>query len=291
MSAKDYVLSSTVPWFIPKADSIEQQMTTVLRRKLKDQNAKIVWRNNDISLDGGIRRWDRRGPDTVFEKGFTLRDEFPESKGLTDKSVDIEEYINMHHDPSVFVSTAQPYREGGQVKRWQPDNLKDWYEYTIFAYGGIDANATLGDNPDVNPFPFQHEVSFVGGNRREFIYSARQYDRNGTLIRIWRNNTFDVTANEQFQVPVSKLPPFTPVPNVQLTTWKSAGVYEGYTKLPTDPPSFHAINLASAHVGHHAPVSFMVTSAATSKAVSSSGHEHLEEAMKEKGEITVDTLM
>ncbi|KAG6828576.1 hypothetical protein H0H92_007506 [Tricholoma furcatifolium] len=226
MSNKDFFTACAVPWFLKKTDDIEQQINNQLQYLLKD-STNVVWRTQGV--ENGLVRWDDRHPDIVFKDGFVPRANPPQGQ-LRYGIVDLWRYV-VYHDLAIFVSTTRTQRVGTAVERWAPNNLTSLFEYTIHVYGGIEVNATLGDHK----FVHQDEISFPGGIRREFIYSARQYDATGKVVRVWINRQFDLLANGRYEVPLFRLPDILNWSvGVQITHWLAPGKYEYYHKLPSD---------------------------------------------------------
>ncbi|KAG6841114.1 hypothetical protein C0991_001802 [Blastosporella zonata] len=226
MSNKDFFIACAIPWFLKKTDEIEQEVNNQLQYQLNDLSA-VVWRTEGV--ENGLVRWDDRHPDVIFKDGFVPRAN-PSEGQLRPGTVDLWRYV-VYHDFAVFVSTTRTRRVGTGVERWAPNNQTNLFEYTVYAYGGIEVNSTLGDHP----FPHQDEISFPGGIKREFIYCARQYDAKGAVIRVWINTHFDLMANGRFQVPLFRLPDVLNWSvGVQIVNWLAPGQYQYYHKLPTD---------------------------------------------------------
>jgi hypothetical protein len=75
-----------------------------------------------------------------------------------------------------------------RVRIWTPRDLRNIYQYEIYAPGGIDVPLTLGRIG--NPFYSQNEVAFPGGIAPQYIRSVRQYDSNGRVSQIIANGGF-----------------------------------------------------------------------------------------------------
>ncbi|KAB8164675.1 hypothetical protein FH609_018420 [Streptomyces sp. 3MP-14] len=107
-----------------------------------------------------LYRADGRAPDVVFAEGFEPRD-------VVNGQYDLEQYV-LVNQPSPFVSTSYDH-----------DLYKDWgsarFNYYIDAPGGIDVNATIGDQ---HRWADQVEVAFPGGVATEFIVGACPIDRD-----------------------------------------------------------------------------------------------------------------
>ncbi|MGH8879901.1 MAG: scabin-related ADP-ribosyltransferase, partial [Stackebrandtia sp.] len=105
-----------------------------------------------------VYRADRRAPQAIFDEGFAARD-------VQDGQYDVRSYV-LQNQPSPFVSTT--YRD---------DLYKDWkspYYYFVDAPGGVDVNATIGDD---HKFADQEEVAFPGGILPRFIEKGCPVDR------------------------------------------------------------------------------------------------------------------
>jgi hypothetical protein len=114
-----------------------------------------VWR----TTCGTLYRSDGRGPATVFEQGFLPKD-------VIDGQYDIESYV-LVNQPSPYVSTTYDH---DLYKTW----YKSGYNYYIDAPGGVDVNATIGDQ---HRWADQVEVAFPGGIRTEFIIGVCPVDK------------------------------------------------------------------------------------------------------------------
>lgn len=102
------------------------------------------------------------------------------------------------------------------------------FQYGVFAHGGIDVNALLGNYN----FSNQNEVTFPGGIRREFIRSARQY--GGTrLVAIWDNPYFDPTQNGPYA------PSWQDLPHVIRGTNVPVFLFPYFDGSPFPPASDH----------------------------------------------------
>ncbi|GAB2700081.1 hypothetical protein GCM10010442_17360 [Kitasatospora kifunensis] len=103
-------------------------------------------------------RSDGRDPSVIFDQGFGPKD--------TNGQYDITSYV-LQNQPSPFVSTT-----------YDPELYKKWkkvpWDYFIDAPGGIDVNATIGDQ---HQYADQVEVAFPGGVDRHFIRRACPVDR------------------------------------------------------------------------------------------------------------------
>ncbi|RGD57072.1 hypothetical protein DR950_04045 [Kitasatospora xanthocidica] len=113
------------------------------------------WRKNCHPLF----RSDGRDPSVIFEQGFAPKD-------TVNGQYDITSYV-LQNQPSPFVSTT-----------YDPELYKKWkkvpWDYFIDAPGGIDVNATIGDQ---HQYADQVEVAFPGGVDRHFISRACPVDR------------------------------------------------------------------------------------------------------------------
>ncbi|SOD59051.1 hypothetical protein SAMN06297387_101457 [Streptomyces zhaozhouensis] len=105
-----------------------------------------------------LYRADGRSPEVIFEEGFEPRD-------VVGGQYDLEQYV-LVNQPSPFVSTSYDH-----------DLYKGWrsagYNYYIDAPGGIDVNATIGDQ---HRWADQVEVAFPGGIATEFVVGACPID-------------------------------------------------------------------------------------------------------------------
>ncbi|MDT0341311.1 ADP-ribosyltransferase [Streptomyces litchfieldiae] len=106
-----------------------------------------------------LYRAETRAPQVIFEEGFHPKDP-------VNGQYDLVRYV-LVNQPSPFVSTTYDH-----------DLYKDWgratYNYYIDAPGGIDVNATIGDQ---HRWADQVEVAFPGGVDRAFIVGACPIDR------------------------------------------------------------------------------------------------------------------
>ncbi|ONK11067.1 ADP-ribosyltransferase [Streptomyces sp. MP131-18] len=105
-----------------------------------------------------LYRAENRSPAVIFEEGFRPKD--------VNGQYDLEAYV-LKNQPSPFVSTTYDhdlYKEWGRAK----------YNYYVDAPGGIDVNATIGDQ---HRWADQVEVAFPGGIDRSFIVGACPVDR------------------------------------------------------------------------------------------------------------------
>ncbi|KAG6914095.1 hypothetical protein DXG01_002459 [Tephrocybe rancida] len=272
MSNKDFFTACAIPWFKEQTDNIEQQINNQLQYQLNNL-AVVVWRTEGV--ENGLVRWEDRHPDVIFKDGFVPRANPPKGQ-LRTGIADLYRYV-VYHDFAIFVSTARTHRVGTTVQRWAPNNQTNVFEYTVYAYGGINVNATLGDHP----FVHQDEIAFPGGIKPEFIYCARQYDANGTVIRVWINMNFNLMANgPRYQVPLYRLPDVLNwSTGVQITNWISPGKYEYYHKLGTDPARAIIQDTTQA------------LSAETPTSATASFISEQPEAMWQPGSVQVDTLL
>lgn len=109
-----------------------------------------------------LYRSDDRPPSTIFDEGFQVRD--PSNNNYDD--------FVRYNTPSNFVSTTRDPNLS-----WPSD-----YKYTIDAPGGIDADATIPDNPfGPNSLKPESEISFQGGIPREHIVGANPVRPDGSL--------------------------------------------------------------------------------------------------------------
>jgi hypothetical protein len=187
-------LTAVLAWFTRDFERVINRLDTV-------NNARAIeWRTDTVTDFRGhpvpaaaerLIRWDTRHPDQVFQHGFVPQYAPPEGDALPDQYLNLETYVGQN-TPSIFVSTARYYNQDGRNQRWTPRNIANRFEYEIFAYGGIDINLSLGHD---HQYSNQREIAFPGGIRPEFIRTAREYDGDGRIIRIWANGGFDPSAN------------------------------------------------------------------------------------------------
>jgi hypothetical protein len=111
-----------------------------------------------------LYRSDNRPPAEIFRDGFEVRD--PNNNNYDD-------FVRWN-TPSNFISTT---RDPDLYQRWGSD-----YRYTIDAPGGIDADATIPDNPfgPTSAAP-ESEVTFQGGVRPDQVSGAHPVKPDGTL--------------------------------------------------------------------------------------------------------------
>ncbi|EMK2598523.1 RICIN domain-containing protein [Bacillus bombysepticus] len=163
--------------------------------RAEHSNKEPKWRKKILKdLDGKTKRdraqrlirWDRRPPNEILLNGFLPQvvDSSP-----TDSETNLYNFVKKN-SKSIFVSTTkQQFKSNGNKgKIWTPRSISTGiiYEYEIFAPGGIEINESFGNN---SPWPNQHEVTFPGGIRPEFIRSVREF-HNGNVVRIWENPNF-----------------------------------------------------------------------------------------------------
>ncbi|BCY08526.1 ADP-ribosyltransferase [Actinoplanes sp. L3-i22] len=116
---------------------------------------KPVWRKSC----GTLYRSDSRGPETIFEQGFSAKD-------VDHGQYDVAQYV-LVNQPSPYVSTTYDH-----------DLYKSWYKsgfnYYIDAPGGVDVNKTIGSK---HKYADQLEVAFPGGIRREYVIGVCPVDK------------------------------------------------------------------------------------------------------------------
>lgn len=103
-----------------------------------------------------LYRADGRAPDVVFHEGFHPR-------APRTGQYDLEKYV-LVNQPSPYVSTTYDH---DFYKEWW--GRGDHYNYYVDAPGGIEVNATIGDE---HKWAEQQEVAFPGGIDRDFIAGA-----------------------------------------------------------------------------------------------------------------------
>lgn len=115
----------------------------------------------DRTTNESLYRGDNRPPSVIFDEGFQVRDA---------SNNNYEDFVR-HNTHSNFVSTTT-----------NPDlNWPAGYRYTIDAPGGIDADATIPDNPfGPNAYKPENEITFQGGVPSENIVGAHPIS-DGTL--------------------------------------------------------------------------------------------------------------
>lgn len=194
----DLFIAAQTLWFADDFQRVIRQLDDSLHTSLPRNS--IEWRTDDITDFRGqhvpasaerLVRWDDRHPDVIFRDGFAPRRTVHSGDPLRGDYTNLDTYVRNNIE-SVFVGTARYYRHENRNTRWRPRNLANRFEYEVYAFGGIDVNLSLGYN---HRFFNQREIAFPGGIRREFIRTAREYDRNGRVVRIWVNGDFNVTAN------------------------------------------------------------------------------------------------
>lgn len=105
-----------------------------------------------------VYRADRRSPEVIFEQGFAAKD-------VQNGQYNVRSYV-LKNQPSPFVSTT--YRD---------DLYKEWkspFYYLVDAPGGVDVNATIGDD---HQYAEQEEVAFPGGVMSKFVKKGCPVDR------------------------------------------------------------------------------------------------------------------
>ncbi|HEH6434235.1 TPA: hypothetical protein SHT56_003200 [Pseudomonas aeruginosa] len=196
------------------ADQLNQALQNAIRNDPVYPNAEIAWRpqtvdnyrwNPQATGNAGVAphqipreserliRWDRRNPNEIFSNGFIPQ----RSDAWDDSEMNLSSYVRLN-SPSFFTSTTRYIRRSttNQVYYWTPRNRLDYWEYEIYAPGGIDVNLSLGAN---NPYSNQNEVSFPGGILPRYVRLARHYAPSSTpgssvLDRIVVNPLFQPVA-------------------------------------------------------------------------------------------------
>lgn len=209
MSNDALLLAATITWFRENPNIVIRRLDDILRQNSRYSRRTIEWRTDTVTDFRGLPvpaaaerllRWDVRHPDIIFDQGF-IPTVVPYDHEIQAESADLGQYVD-NNVPSIFVSTTRFYRQDGRNTRWTPRNIRDHFEYEIFAYGGIDVNLSLGQHDYRN----QMEITFPGGIRSEFIRTARQYDENSHVTRIWANARFDVGASGDHSAVLQALP-------------------------------------------------------------------------------------
>ena len=176
------IWTSALKWL---GRSSKNNINTLVKR---DVNRNVRWRHFP-DYNKRLVSWDRKSPNIVFS--FGLLPEVTNERQAIENNFDLYSYVNWN-TASIFVSTTKTqtkiYNGKEQDYVWTPRNIKDIYQYEIFAPGGIDVNPTL--TRKYNKWYNQHEVAFPGGIRKEFIRSVRVYNENGHLIQVLENPYF-----------------------------------------------------------------------------------------------------
>ncbi|WP_223627544.1 hypothetical protein [Microbacterium sp. EST19A] len=153
------------------ADNIDDHLDNVVRQVRDKDNfdpPPALTGNSTNRVDRTttelLYRSDNRPPADIFRDGFEVRD--PNNNNYDD-------FVRWN-TPSNFISTT---RDPDLYQRWGSD-----YRYTIDAPGGIDADATIPNNPfgPTSQAP-EAEVSFQGGVTPEQISGAHPVKPDGTL--------------------------------------------------------------------------------------------------------------
>ncbi|EPE31971.1 ADP-ribosylation [Glarea lozoyensis ATCC 20868] len=173
---------------------------------------KFVFRKNQV-VDGSragdhqieasaehIARWDTRVPENIFKEGFAPR---TPRHWTTFGMHNFKSYQQSQSVASVFVATARCFQDDkSKPAMWKPQNWNDGtkYKYAVSGcYGGIDVNATIAQNK-ASHFKSEHEITFVGGIRKEFIPFAVEY-KDGVAIKIWENGQIKQVVGTTFPRP------------------------------------------------------------------------------------------
>ncbi len=223
--SQDLFATSVIPWFRDQEDKVanfihrmtipdDDHPATEMFRPATVQNAT----SQSIVPAAAERliRWTDVHPNEIFWYGFQPWVS-PAAGNFLDDAFNLRQFVDTN-SPSIFVAAARYYRNARNILvRWRPCTTRLRFEYEIFAYGGIDVNAVLGD---AHQYASRHEVTFPGGIRREFIRTAREY-RGTQLVRIWDNPRFDNTLNPEGHVPALEALPDSirriPVPIIFFT--------------------------------------------------------------------------
>ncbi|HGM4292307.1 MAG: hypothetical protein E6032_13450 [Pseudomonas aeruginosa] len=173
------------------ADEINQALQNAIRNDPVYPNAEITWRPQTVvdyrwnpqssstptQIPREVERlvrWDRRNPNEIFSSGFSPQ----RSDAWDDSEMNLSSYVRLN-SPSFFTGTTRYIRRSttNQVYHWTPRNRLAYWEYEIFAPGGIDVNLSLGPT---NPYANQNEVAFPGGVLPRYIRLARHYAPSST---------------------------------------------------------------------------------------------------------------
>lgn len=170
---------------------LQQQLT----RHPDASNRVIEWRMDTVTDFRGqtvpasserLLRWDRRHPDLIFSQGFRPRS----TAAWISSEMDLHDFVNRNVE-SIFTSTSRTVQRevsgAARVQIWTPRDIRNSFQYEIYAPGGIEVGLSLGT---ANRFPNQNEVAFPGGILPRYIRTAREFDSDGRLVRIWANGGF-----------------------------------------------------------------------------------------------------
>jgi hypothetical protein len=185
MNARDFLVSSPIPWFAEHADEVinaivtESGITPDMFRRNQIYDATV--RRRVPTAAQRLIRWSYSGPEEVFVSGFMPRIIPYQHDGdgaFPPAACNLRSYV-AENSPSIFVGTTQPYRANTRrIGCWEPrvtpDNQRR-YRYEIFAYGGIVVNRVLHHHGHQN----QHEIAFPGGIRPEMVRHSREYQGTG----------------------------------------------------------------------------------------------------------------
>ncbi|PQA97107.1 hypothetical protein B0A69_03425 [Chryseobacterium shigense] len=142
---------------------------------------QLNWRPQVNDTRQRLIRWDRRPPNQIFGEGFVP---FVNTQPRAIEA-NLPHYVSTN-SPSIFVSTTQTFDEGRRW--WVPYDMRYvavYYAYEIYAPGGIDVNASLGEHE----YDDQNEIAFPGGIQSQYIRSAIEY-RSTNIYRVWINPRF-----------------------------------------------------------------------------------------------------
>ncbi|KAI1273594.1 hypothetical protein F5Y07DRAFT_411191 [Xylaria sp. FL0933] len=197
----DLFLAAALQWFHDNAEHVISRLDDALENSRPGH--VIEWRTDTVTDFRGhtvpasgerLVRWDSRHPNVIFRDGFRPQYAAESGDGLADEHADLHRYVR-YNAQSIFVGTARYYRnENNSPTRWVPREIGDRFEYEIYAHGGIDVNLSLGYH---HRYFNQREIAFPGGIRPEFIRTAREYNSEGRIVRIWVNGGFDIAASGQ----------------------------------------------------------------------------------------------
>ncbi|ESK92802.1 Hemopexin domain-containing protein [Moniliophthora roreri MCA 2997] len=234
MTEHDLFASSALDWM--REDNVAGDVVRILDNSFRTSSGRdLEWRTNIVSDFRGhsgvaaaerLIRWDRRHPNDIFGEGFlpiVAPQSLAEFEQLPDDQINVADYVNENRD-SVFVSTARYYTVDNRATRWQPRNINNSFEYEIFAHGGIDVNLSMGS---YHQYWNQREILFPGGIRPESIRTAREYNEEGRVVRLWANGAFDVNVlHDDIRPRLAALPNPVCGINVPIQYWTGQAQFE-----------------------------------------------------------------
>jgi hypothetical protein len=224
MSYEQILFSATIEWMQHRGVDVVNELDRRFVNTLEFRPLTVTdFRGHSVSsVEERLVRWDRRSPNDIFATGFepiVTPQSYGEFLALPDSAVNVATYVDTNVD-SIFVSAARFYSMDGRATRWTPRNLANIFEYEIFAPGGIDVNLSMGR---FHRYWNQREVLFPGGIRPAYIRTAREYDAQGRIVRLWANGGFDITNtpawDEATHPSIAHLPNPVCGPSVNIRYW------------------------------------------------------------------------